>query len=198
LCIPGRGSVLSVSSVVSEYLDLLDQQRETIFNEIGPMSDTLLWYRPAPKVWSIGEHLDHTRVINCFTRRLLYFYSPLLWPYARLMRSRPYQTAIDDVYKRPGMPMWVGVFWPPRYKPSRPVSIRFLHDKLRKEHHAFRRFFENRDERILGHTVLADPVIGALNLIQWLRVQGFHDAHHYERVHVRLVNPGYASELSAS
>lgn len=184
--------------IVPQYLDLLDQQREAIFDEIGSMSDAELWYRPGPKVWSIGEHLDHTRVINCFTRRLLYFYAPLLWPYARLARGRPFKAEIDDVYKRPGMPMWVGVFWPPKYKPSRPVTVGFLRDLLRNEHLAYRRFYEARDERTLGHTVLADPVIGALNLVQWLRVQGYHDAHHYERVRIRLADPTYAAETKTS
>ena len=34
--------------------------------------------------------------------------------------------------------------------------------------------------------MLADPVIGALNLVQWPRVQGYQDAHHDDRVGVRI------------
>ncbi len=183
---------------IASYLDLLDEQREAIFGQLGALPDAVLWYRPGPKVWSIGEHLDHTRVINCFTRRLMIGYTPIAAIFAWPFRRRPYQADIDDVYKRPGFPMNVGWIWPPKYKPKRPVSIDFLHDALRAEHAGYRRFYTAHDERLLGHVVLADPVIGALNLVQWLRVQAYHDAHHYERIRVRLGDPHYGSQSSAA
>lgn len=187
-----------MSKLIEQDLDLLDEQRESLLRRLGNLPEAVLWYRPGPKVWSIGEHLDHTRVLNCCTRRLVIAYYPIAWPCARLFRNRPYKTEIDDVYKRPGFPMSVGWIWPPKYKPSRPVSQAFLHDGLRDEHTAFRRFYAAHDERILGPIVLADPVIGALNLVQWLRVQAYHDAHHYERVSVRLNNPDDASDAMKS
>jgi len=176
---------------IARYLDLLDDQREAVFTELGALSEAVLWYRPGPKVWSIGEHLDHTRVINCFTRRLMIVYFPVASIFAQRYRQRPYEADIDNVYNRPGFPMNVGWIWPPKYKPSRPVSVNFLHEALQAEHTAFRHFYTTRDEQLLGHTVLADPVIGALNLVQWLRVQAYHDAHHYERVRFRLNDPNY-------
>ncbi len=187
-----------MTSPITQYLNLLDHQREDIFARMGPLPDSVLWYRPGPKVWSIGEHLDHTRVINCFTRRLMIGYFPVASLFARPFRRRPYQAEIDDVYKRPGFPMNVGWIWPPKYTPKRPVSLDFLHDALRAEHDAFRRFYSSRDESLLGHTRLADPVIGALNLVQWLRVQGYHDAHHYNRVRVRIEDPEYALNATAA
>jgi len=184
--------------VVPRYLDLLDEQREAIFAEIGPMPDAVLWYRPGPKVWSIGEHLDHTRVINCCTRRIMLAYLPVAGILARAARDKPFEAEIDDVYKRPKFPMNVGWIWPPKYKPTRPVTIDFLHGVVRDEHDALRRFYESHDERLLGHVVLPDPVIGALNLVQWLRVQAYHDAHHFERVRARLSDPGYADRAQAA
>ncbi|USN98314.1 MAG: DinB family protein [Phycisphaeraceae bacterium] len=181
-----------MSACVPGYLDLLDEQRESLFAELGDMPDAVLWYRPGPKVWSIGEHLDHTRVINVCTRRIMMAWVPLAWPFSRPFRRRAFEAEIDDVYKRPRFPMNVGWIWPPKYKPSRPVGVGFLHDALRGEHDAFRRFYGRHDERLLGHVVLPDPVIGALNLVQWLRVQGYHDAHHFGRVRARLVDPAYA------
>jgi hypothetical protein len=61
------------------------------------------------------------------------------------------------------------------------VNVGFLHEAIKAEHAAYRRFYSVQDEQVLGHTVLVDPVIGSLNLAQWLRVQAYHDAHHYER-----------------
>jgi hypothetical protein len=182
---------------IARYLDLLDDQREAIFGRLGALPDPVLWYRPGPRVWSIGEHLDHTRVINGCARRLMIVYFPLASIFARPFRDRPYEAGIDDVFKRPGFPMNVGWIWPPKYTPRRPASVGFLHEALRAEHAASRRFYTSRDEQLLGHVVLPDPVIGALNLVQWLRVEAYHDAHHYERVRVRIDDPDYVSEAEA-
>lgn len=176
----------------------MDAQREAIFARLGTISNEVLWYRPGPRVWSIGEHLDHSRVLNCFARRLMMVYYPPATVMAWWFRRWPYATEIDDVYKRPSVPRNVGWIWPPKYTPRRPVSIDFLHAAIRAEHDAYRRFFTAHDPSLLGHVVLVDPVIGALNLVQWLRVQGYHDAHHFERVRIRLDDPSYAARALAN
>jgi hypothetical protein len=188
----------SMPCPIMRYLDLLDDQREAIFEQLGTLADAVLWYRPGPGVWSVGEHLDHTRVYNCYARRLMIVYFPLASIFARPFRRRPYEAEIDDYNKRPGIPMNVGWIWPPKYTPRRPVSAGFLHEALRAEHAAYRRFYTSHDEQLLGHVVLADPVIGALNLVQWLRVQAYHDAHHYGRVRVRIDDPDYARKAEAA
>ncbi len=119
-------------NIIMRYLELLDDQREAIFQRLNELPDAVLWYRPGPKVWSIGEHLDHTRVINCCARRLMIAYFPLASIFALPFHRQPYQAEIDDVYKRPGFPMNVGWIWPPRYTPRRPVSLEFLHEALRR------------------------------------------------------------------
>ena len=191
---------------ITRYLGLLDEQREAIFDELGPLPDAVLWYRPGPRVWSIGEHLDHTRVLNCAARRLLMVYFPLASIFARRFRHRSYEADIDDVYKRPGFPMNMGWTSPPKYTPRRPSSVGFLRKALQAEHAACRRFYTKHDESLLGHVVIADPValgakgnrIGAVNLVQWLRIQAYHDAHHYERVRVRIKDSEYARAAAAA
>ena len=86
-----------MEGVITKYLELLDKQREKIFRELSSLPDIALWYRPGPKVWSIGEHLGHTRVINCFTRRLMIVYVPLVSIFARMRRHRRFRAEIDDV-----------------------------------------------------------------------------------------------------
>ena len=105
---------IQMPNPIPQYLNLLDEQREAIFSRMGDLPDGVLWYRPGRKVWSIGEHLDHTRVINCFARRLMTVYFPLASIVASLFRRRAYEAEIDDVYKRPGFPMNVGWLWPPK------------------------------------------------------------------------------------
>ncbi len=185
-------------SATTRYLDLLDEQREAIFLEIGALPDRVLWFRPAARVWSIGEHLDHSRVVNCFLRRLMIVYYPLGSIFARLLRHRPYKADID--YLRVNFrnyPKIGGWIFPPKRTPRRPVSVGFLYEALRAEHAAYRRFYSTHDEQVLGHIVLADPLIGAINFVQLLPIQAYHDAHHYERVRVRIKDPEYGRAAAA-
>lgn len=185
-------------SSITRYLDLLDEQREAIFHEMGPLPDAVLWYRPGPKVWSIGEHLDHSRVVNCFERRLMIVYYPLASIFARPFRHRPYKAHIEEDHGRlPDYPKNLGWIWSPKYTPQRPVSVGFLHEALRAEHAAHRRFYTTHDERLLGHVVAADPFLGVFNLVQWLRYLAYHDAHHYERVRVRIKDRKYGRAAAA-
>ena len=184
---------------VTRYLDLLDEQREAIFYELGPLPEAVLWYRPGPGVWSIGEHLDHSRVVNCFLRRLMIVYYPLASVFARLFRQRPYKADIDDlVGKFPNYPKSGGRIFPPKFTPRRRASLGFLHEALRGEHAAYRRFYTTHDEQVLGHILLADPLIGTINLVQLLPIQAYHDAHHYERVRVRIMDPTYGRAAVAA
>ena len=189
--------VLFMPSSITRYLDLLDEQREAIFLELGALPDAVLWYRPGPRVWSIGEHLDHSRVNNCFLRRFMIVYYPLPSVFARLFRHRPYKADIEDLGMVSNYPKGGWIF-PPKYTPRRPVSVGFLHEALRAEHAAYRRFYTTHDEQILGHILLADPLIGAINLVQWLSIQAYHDAHHYERVRVRIKDREYGRAAAAA
>ena len=93
----------------------------------------------------------------------------------------------------------------------------FLYEALRAEHAACRHFYTRHDERLLGHVVFADPLflgqrvrvsalatptgfrafIGAVNLVQWLRIQAYHDAHHYDRGRIRIKDPEYGRAPTA-
>jgi len=184
-------------SPITRYLDLLDEQREAIFHEVGPLPDAVLWYRPGPRVWSIGEHLDHTRVYNSSLRRFLTIY---FWPasiFALPFRHRPYKADFDDPCKPPDYPKNLGWIWAPKYTPRRPASLGVLHEALRAEHAAHRRFYTTHDEGLLGHVVVADPFLGVFNLVQWLSCMAYHDAHHFERVRIRIKDRGYGREAES-
>jgi hypothetical protein len=56
---------------VAAHLARMHAQRGALFDALAGVSEGRLWERPAPKKWSPGEHLDHTRVLNRSFRRLL-------------------------------------------------------------------------------------------------------------------------------
>lgn len=179
----GDGRSMQPGQSVQNHLDRLDAQREAVFARLSGTDEAILWQRPGPQDWSIGENLDHAWIVLRSFRRLFSAAWPILRPFARLKGDRPYPTEIDDVYARPGFPLNVGWMWPPRHSAARPAPLAVLKEAMEVEHHRVRLFYEDKDERLLGHAVLWDPAIGVLNLVQALHVGVHHDAHHFATVY---------------
>lgn len=171
-----------MNQVIPRYLDLLDTQRESAFDELHGLTDGQLWQRPAPKEWSIGEILNH----NYLLIASFYPLSRWIWKqngwYGSRRRNRPYAREIGDLYRDPKFPQWVGFMWTPRYNTRKPVSLEQLKSELRALHANVRAFYEGKDEDVLGNLYLYDPLFGWCNLIVTLRIGIYHDQLHYDDV----------------
>jgi hypothetical protein len=102
--------------------------------------------------------------------------------YARARRHRPYKTEIEDLYRSPRFPQWVGFLWTPRYNSRKPVPLETLKTETRTLHADLRKFYEGKDESLLGNLYLYDPWFGWCNLIVTLRIGIYHDQLHYDDV----------------
>lgn len=169
-------------TILANYLDLLDSQRESAFSALNGLADSQLWQRPAPKEWSIGEILDHNYLLFASTVHAVKWIWKLNGWYGRLCRKRPYKTEIEDLYRSPRFPHWVGFMWTPRYSSRKPVSMEALKSELRRLHARLREFYVGRDEDVLGNLYLYDPLFGWCNLIVTLRIGIYHDQLHYDDV----------------
>ncbi|EEG76233.1 DinB family protein [Dethiobacter alkaliphilus] len=169
-----------MGNITDQYLAILEQQREEMFQTLEKVDENLIWQRPKPGKWSIGEQIDHLRAITKFMRRFIAVLWPLLFLMGWIRRNKSYDAEMDDVYERPGFPMNVGWLWPPKYKPENPVSVAVLKQALGEEHDNVKSFYRNKPEHILGNALVYDPAIGWLNMLQVLRVGIHHDAHHYK------------------
>ena len=171
-----------LACVISRYLDLMDFQRETTFAALAGITDLQLWQRPASNEWTIGEILNH----NCLLTASFYPVMLGVWKlgnwYGRIRRNCPYQTEIDDLYRRSSFPQWVGFLWTPRYNRRKSVSLEVLKSETEIIHTKVRRFYDNKAEDILGNLYLYDPVFGWCNLIVTLRICVYHDQLHYDDV----------------
>lgn len=171
-----------MNDVTVRYLDLMDSQREAAFGALDGINDSQLWGRPAPREWSIGETLNHNYLLTAS------FYPVVRWLwklgnwYGQLRRNRRYQMEIEDLYRHPKFPQRVGFLWTPRYNTRRPVSLEVLHSETRTIHARVRRFYENKDQDVLGNLYLYDPVFGWYNLIHALRISIYHDQFHYDDI----------------
>ena len=175
-----------MSDVVQKYLKLLDDQREAAFSALDGISDSQLWERPAPKEWSLGELLDHNYLVFAGFYPFVKWTWKLLGWYGRLRQNRPYQTDIEDLYRSPKFPQWVGFLWTPRYSTRKPVPFDALKSELRDLHASIRQFYEGKDEDLLGNLYLYDPLFGWCNLIVTLRIGVYHDQLHYDDVIKRV------------
>jgi len=177
-------------AALSNHLKLMRSQRVSLVAVLDEMQPALLWKKPSEDAWSIGENLDHLRVIYNswmgFVRMSWFFFSPL----AHLRRAGDFQTDIDNVYRRPGFPQKVGWIWPPRYTPVHPAPYALLKRNLEKVHQQAEEFYLSRDALLLGHVSLYDPAIGNINLIQALRVAVYHDEMHIEQILHTLAEVG--------
>jgi hypothetical protein len=171
-----------MNAVIPQYLNLMDSQREDVFRVLQGVTDVQLWQRPAPKEWSIGEILDHNSLLFASLYPVVEWVWRLNGWYARLRRTRPYQTEIEDLYRSPKFPHWVGFLWTPRHNKRKPVSLEILKSETEAMHHRIHQFYENKAEDLLGNLYLYDPVFGWCNLIVTLRIGIYHDQLHYDDV----------------
>jgi hypothetical protein len=185
----------ATDNIVISYLDMMDQQREQLFAIIEGLSEPELWQVPGEKEWSIGENLDHLRVINSSMLTIYKMTWIFFLPLAKLRYDQPYQVDIDNVYKRPGFPLNTGWIWSPKYTPSKPTTLEVLKENLAKTHTEVRNFFTGKDPDYLGHVSLYDPVMGWLNLIRALRVGLYHDDLHIEQIQEVKLRLGISSPV---
>jgi hypothetical protein len=178
---------MTAGRIVDTYLDILDAQREAALATLAGLTDSQIWQRPAPKEWCIGEILNHNYLLIASTLPLVRLAWRLEHWAAVRRRAGPYRTEIADLYRTGRFPMWVGFLWTPRHTPGRPVPLDTLAAELRGLHRHVRAFYAGKDEAVLGHTYLFDPLFGCLNLIVTLRLGMYHDQLHYEDIIRRAV-----------
>jgi hypothetical protein len=165
---------------VPSLLDKMDSQRIATFSALGGLTDSQLWQRPAPKEWSIGEILDHNqRLYDTFLPLVTGMWKWFRW-YGERKRTRPYSIEVEDVYRNPGFPHWVGFLWPPKHTPAKPVPLSVLRTETEAIHAKVSAFYEGKDPDVLGNLYLYDPIFGWCNLIVTLRIGIFHDQLHYD------------------
>jgi len=105
---------MTIPCVIPTYLDVLDEQRETMFASLSGLSEDQIWQRPARGEWCIGEILDHNILLIASTLPYVRFAwrffhrlgmpagaEPIL-PACRILTGIPASRCGLDFYGRPG------------------------------------------------------------------------------------------------
>jgi len=167
---------------VDAYLAQLDAQREAMVIALDGLTAEQLWQRPAPGEWSIAEILNHTDILIRSTSPLVRFaWRWFRWTY-HLLKNQPIRKEMEDPYRKPSFPHWFSFPWKPKFSPQNPAPLAMLLDQIRITHQEVRDFYQGKDQQVLGHVYLFDPLFGFFNLILALRIGLYHDQLHYEDV----------------
>ncbi len=172
----------NIAKIVTRYLDRMDAQREAVIKEIDGLTEQQLWQRPRPGEWSVGEILNHTVILT----KSMFPLVRLAWGWFRwtsvLRKKRPYRTHMEDPYRKQNFPHWFSFPWKPKYSADNPVPLATLLEEMRATHQEVRAFYQGKDETVLGHVYLFDPLFGFINLILTLQIGLYHDQLHYDDV----------------
>ncbi len=167
---------------IDDYLSVLEAQRRSIFAQIEGLSTERLWRRPASGKWSAGEHFEHLLKAMRIFRRTFRVVIPFSLPAARLLKDKPYNAAVGDVFQ--GRTMKAPFIIRPRrrQKPKDYLLLSNLKQDLEQERIRLKHLFDGIDDDLAGHIKTWDGPLGWVNLLQELRTLGFHEEHHFEAI----------------
>lgn len=181
------------SKIIEKYFLVIEQQRQTIFGLLDPLSPEELWQQPSAGRWSCGQWLEHLYRILRVQRLGIRIYIPLAFPFAYLLRKRPYAIQAQDLYSEqpssvPG-PVFPGLN--PKNRAEDPKPLKYLKDNLSRETSALRKSLD-MDENIAGHIRFWDGPYSWINLIQTVQIIGFHEANDFKKVTAITEEIGHA------
>ena len=160
----------------------LKQQRDSILPTLKSLSMAQLWERPEENKWSIGESIYHLFLIAKMLRVAAIITISCTKLYAKMMRNKPFDCDINDIYKeykeKHGRGMKSPFILNPPNKIYNTMGINELNQLLINETLNVMKLVEDIDEDIAGHIIFLDPVANYPNLIQAIQLLAIHEAHH--------------------
>lgn len=170
------------SSSMRNHFLTLTQQRDSFLPTLKSLTMAQLWERPEEDKWSIGESIYHLFLIAKMLRVAAIITIPCTKLYAKMMRNKPFDCDINDIYQeysekhRKGMNAPFILNPPQKIDPT--MDINELNQLLFNETLKIKKLVADIDEDIAGHIIFLDPVAHYPNLIQAIQLLAIHEAHH--------------------
>lgn len=178
----GKTEVTMKSQSMEKHFTTLKQQREILYPTLKSLTKVQLWERPKKNKWSIGEMIYHLYLITKMLRVAAIITIPCTKLFARMMRNKPFDSDINDIYKqykeKHGKGMKAPFILNPPKKIYNTMDYNELKQLLIKETLKVSQVVEDIDEDIAGHIIFLDPVANNPNLIQAIQLLAIHEAHH--------------------
>ena len=164
----------------------LDEKRAALLEGVAGLSEAQLVQRPAEGQWSVGEVLDHLYRIEQSVARL----------FEKLVaRAREKGLAADEA---PDAVVTFDQFEarvtgrklvaPEGMQPAAGLDSTALHQNLRDSRVRLLEAVAEAAPFDLSGLVFPHPILGRLNLYEWLLFVAYHEAHHLRQIqHIRQV-----------
>ena len=186
-----RQTILSPSLRAS--VERLHTQRNAFFPVLDGVTAAMVWRRPRDTDWAAGDTLLHLCRAMRVYRLLIQISWPVLFPVAWLLRTRPFERDIVDIfsqYEAAGVRMRATPLLVPR-RPNRLPALHELREQLEAETKKMENTLGGIAEGVAGHFRLFDPGVGSPNLVQRVQLLAFHERHHFKIIE-RLLTEGSA------
>lgn len=171
------------SESMERHFKVLEQQRREYLPKFEIMTVDQLWQRALENKWSAGESVYHLYLLLRIFRRFAKVVIPIVKPYALMMRNRPLENEINDIYaayqNTKGKKMKAPLMLNPPVKVRHSMNFEQLNILLNEETQKMVKLVENIEEGVAGHIKFFDPVAKHPNLIQGIQLLAVHEMHHF-------------------
>jgi len=173
------------NNYIFDYFELLEHQRDDFYRYLDEtIKDP--WERPLPDKWSVGETVYHLVLLLRLVRRFSGVYLPMMLPYAKLRRNRPYKTNIHNIYQeyteKKTKPMKAPFVLTPPKNLSQKYHFKDIQQLLDTDTAKWKEKVTQMDEQIAGQIYYPDPVAHYPNVIQSVHLLAIHEQHHFNLV----------------
>jgi uncharacterized damage-inducible protein DinB len=162
---------------IREVMDYLGDRRIELRRAVGDVPVALRNRRPAPERWSVVEVLEHValveeRIVQLFTAQLADARAKGLGPERDSSPVLPtFNTSqLADRTRR--------LVATEAAQPRGAVDVGWAWERLERAREATHDALRSADGLALAEVVAPNPVLGALNLYQWILFIGGHEARH--------------------
>ncbi|SRR6266851_7308067 len=180
---------------IQEVLGYLETTRSELGNAVNAVSPERRSERPAPECWSVAEVLDHLNIIENRIVQLLN--GQIAAAKAGAVASETETSSVIDSIDRARIrDRSQRMTAPEMVRPQSRRDATSTWEALQQSRDALRAAVLAGDGLALGEIKYQHPVLGLINLYQWIIFVGSHEARHTDQI--REIESDLAGHSSAA
>jgi hypothetical protein len=166
---------------LAETMSFVEEKRKELLQSFEGVPDDHLCRRAAIDRWSVAEILDHLRMVESGVARLIAKRATQARE-AGLGEETSTTSVLPSFARYAAMLDGATLKSPPTVQPRSDISISEALDGLRSSREALRAAVVAANGLPLGEIKHTHPVVGELDLYQWLIFLGQHEGRHRKQI----------------
>lgn len=179
----------SIHRTLGEIIERVESDRALLLAASRDLEQAQLDFQPAEDRWSIGENLDHLALVEKGIGRLVTMKVQDAQTAAKFAAiETPSQLASLDRYDIPNNSRKLKVP-DPKITPRHGIAKDELFAHLEESRDELRKSFAALSDYDLAAHTFPHPLLGELNLYQWILFIGQHERRHLNQINSVLADP---------